>query len=180
LVIADKNSYIKVAILSFVMKGIRRKEKEITSENIIIDILKKTRYVTLAMCSHNMPYLVTVTHGYDRKKNAIYFHCSNEGKKIDILKENNVVWGQALIDKGYVKGKCDQLFETAQFMGKVTFIDDLDEKKHALEIMINQQEENPEIVIKKQITKDSLKRVHIGRIDISYLSGKKADNVIVS
>jgi len=27
------------------------------------------------------------------KKNVIYFHCAKKGKKIDILKENNVVWG---------------------------------------------------------------------------------------
>ena len=162
------------------MRGIRRKEKEIISEDVIINILKNTRYVTIAMCTQNMPYLVTVTHGYDSKKNVLYFHCSKEGKKIDILNENNVVWGQAILDKGYIMGKCDQLFATAQFMGNVAFIDDISEKKHALETMIKQQETSPEEVIKKQITKDSLKKVHIGRIDISYLSGKKAEDVIIS
>jgi len=46
--------------------------------------------------------------------------------------------------------------------------------------MINQLEEKPEKVIKKQITKDSLKRVNIGRININCMSGKKSDNVIIS
>ena len=132
------------------------------------------------MCENNIPYLVTLTHGYDSNKNAIYFHCSTEGKKIDILRKNNLVWGQALIDKGYVPGKCDHLYTMAQFMGNITFIEDIAEKRHALEIMIKQQEKIPEEVIKKQITERSLKRINISRIDISYLSGKKSDKVIIS
>ena len=87
------------------MKGMRRKEKEIQSKDEMITILEKTKYITIAMCERNIPYLVTVTHGYDKDKNALYFHCAKEGKKIDILKQNNVVWGQALIDNGYVEGK---------------------------------------------------------------------------
>jgi nitroimidazol reductase NimA-like FMN-containing flavoprotein (pyridoxamine 5'-phosphate oxidase superfamily) len=162
------------------MKDIRRKEKAIETKEEMINILEKTKYVTIAMCKNNTPYLVTLTHGYDNKKNVIYFHCAKEGKKIDILKDNNVVWGQALIDKGYVPSKCDQLYATTQFMGKVTFINDIAEKKHALETMIKQQESVPEKVIKRQITEESVKKVNIGRIDITYLSGKKSEKVIIS
>jgi nitroimidazol reductase NimA-like FMN-containing flavoprotein (pyridoxamine 5'-phosphate oxidase superfamily) len=162
------------------MKDIRRKEKKIKSKEEIIYILKKTKYITIAMCTDNVPYLVTLTHCYDSKNNSIYFHCAKEGKKIDILKQNNVVWGQALIDNGYVEGKCDHLYATTQFKGTITFIEDFDEKIHALKIMIKQQETVPDKVFRKQITKDSLKKVNIGRIDISYLSGKKSDKVYIS
>lgn len=162
------------------MRDIRRKEKKITSIEEIIDILIKTKYVTLAMCVDNIPYLVTLSHGYDQKKNAIYFHCAKKGKKIDVLKQNNVVWGQALIDMGYVEGKCDHLYSTAQFKGRVTFIEDIDEKQHALNVMIKQQEKMPEKVIGEQISKKSIKNVNIGMIDISFLSGKKSDERIVS
>ena len=162
------------------MRNIRRKEKEIKSKDEMIDILKKTKYITIAMCEKNNPYLVTLTHGYDKKKNAIFFHCSNEGKKIDILRKNNIVWGQALIDDGYVTGKCDHLYSTTQFKGTVTFIDNILEKKHALQTMITQQETMPNEVMKEQITEKKLKNVNIGRIDITYLSGKKSDEVILS
>lgn len=162
------------------MKDIRRKEKAIKSKDEMIKILKNTKYLTIAMCENNTPYLVTLTHGYDRKKNVIYFHCAKEGKKIDILRKNNVVWGQALLDKGYIPGKCDSQYATTQFMGTVSFIDDISEKKHALETMIKQQETIPEEVIKKQITEKSVKKVNIGKIDITYLSGKKSDEVIIS
>jgi len=162
------------------MREMRRKEKAIIDHNEIKKILQQTKYITIAMCDKNEPYLITLTHGYEPENNIIYFHCASEGKKIDILKENNIVWGQALIDKGYVKGKCDHLWATVMFHGTISFIIDENEKRHALEVMIKQLEQNPEQVMKKQITEKSLKRVNIGRIDIDYMSGKKADKVTVS
>ena len=132
------------------------------------------------MCVDNEPYLVTLSHGYDRERNCIYFHCAREGKKIDILKEQNKVWGQALMDKGYVQGSCDQLYATIQFMGRVTFVENSDEKKHALEVMINALEDDPQQVLDTQLTEKSIDGIQIGRIDIEYMSGKKSDKVIIS
>ena len=161
------------------MHEIRRKDKAITDQNEMKKILQQTKYITIAMCRNNEPYLITLSHGYDPEKNIIYFHCASEGKKIDILNKNNVVWGQALIDKGYVEGKCDHLWATVMFRGTVSFLVDATEKRQALEVMIKQLEQNPEQVMKKQITEKSLKRVNIGRIDIDYMGGKKADKVTV-
>ncbi|TET10268.1 MAG: flavin-nucleotide-binding protein, partial [Candidatus Thorarchaeota archaeon] len=92
------------------MRGIRRKEKEIENKHEMISILESVQFITIAMSLNNEPYLVTLSHGYDRKKNCIYFHCAQEGKKVDILRENNVVWGQAFVHHGYVDGSCDHLY----------------------------------------------------------------------
>ncbi|NHI88600.1 MAG: hypothetical protein EAX87_03695 [Candidatus Thorarchaeota archaeon] len=162
------------------MRGIRRKEKAIESMEEIISILKKARYITIAMSLEDEPYLATLSHGYDEDDYCIYFHCAQEGKKIDILKKNNIVWGLALNDEGYVDGSCDHLYATAQFRGRVEFITNVEQKRHALEVMIHALESNPQKVIEEQITEDSLKRVNIGRIDIEYMSGKKSKDVIIS
>ncbi|MHA1949062.1 MAG: pyridoxamine 5'-phosphate oxidase family protein [Candidatus Thorarchaeota archaeon] len=162
------------------MRGIRRKEKSIESQDEMIAIVESAKYVTLAMSLNNEPYIATLSHGYDSEKHCIYFHCANEGKKIDILSENNVVWGQALEDHGYIDGSCDHLFATTQFKGRVTFIVDRMEKKHALSIMIHQLESNPQKVTEEQITEESVDRVNIGRIDIEDMSGKKAKEVVIS
>jgi nitroimidazol reductase NimA-like FMN-containing flavoprotein (pyridoxamine 5'-phosphate oxidase superfamily) len=154
------------------MREIRRKEKEIKNLNEIKEILHSTKYVTLAMTKANTPYLVTISHAYDIDNNCIYFHCASEGKKIDYLNVNNLVWGQAIHDLGYREGECNHIFKTAQFKGKVIFIKNYDEKKRALTIMINQLENDPKNVIKKQLTESAIKKVTIGRIDIDYLSGK--------
>jgi nitroimidazol reductase NimA-like FMN-containing flavoprotein (pyridoxamine 5'-phosphate oxidase superfamily) len=162
------------------MRGIRRKEKEIKSKDEMIAILESAKYVTIAMSAENEPYIATLSHGYDKEKNCIYFHCAQEGKKVDILLQNNVVWGQALDDHGYVDGSCDHLYATIQFRGKVTFVKDSSEKRHALSVMIHQLELDPQKVREEQVTEKSVERVNIGRIDINYMSGKKAKEVVIS
>lgn len=156
------------------MRAIRRKEKAIKDEKRLKAILQTTNYITVAMCKGNEPYLVTISHGYDPEKNCLYFHCAQKGKKIDYLKANDLIWGQALIDRGYQQGKCDHLYTTVQFKGKVTFLENLEDKKEALIVMINQLEEQPKKVIKEQITEKAVRNVAIGKITIDYLSGKEA------
>jgi len=162
------------------MRGIRRKDKAVTDIREMREILRTAQYVTLAMCLNDEPYLVSLSHGYDEERNCIYFHCAKEGKKIDILKANNLVWGQALVDHGYVQGACDHLYATTQFRGRVTFAEDIEEKEHALRLMIESLDDNPEEIIEKQLAPESIQRAKIGRIDIDHLSGKKASKIIIS
>jgi len=162
------------------MRGIRRKDKAITDIREMRKILRTAQYVTLAMCSNDEPYLVSLSHGYDEERNCIYFHCAKEGKKIDILKANNLVWGQAIADHGYVQGACDHLYATTQFRGRVTFVEDIEDKEHALRVMIESLDDNAEEIIEKQLTPESIQRVTIGRVDIDYLSGKKASKIVIS
>jgi len=162
------------------MRGIRRKEKAIEDKDEIISIIRNAKYVTIAMSVDDEPYLATLSHGYDVENYCLYFHCAHEGKKIDILKNNNIVWGQALQDDGYADGSCDHLYATAQFRGRVSFVEDTDEKRHALVTMIHALESKPEKVIAEQITEKSVRGVNIGRIDIEFMSGKKAKEVIIS
>ncbi|MHA2291252.1 MAG: pyridoxamine 5'-phosphate oxidase family protein [Candidatus Hodarchaeales archaeon] len=162
------------------MKDIRRKEKAIHELSEMKRILQKAHYITIAMSKDNEPYLVTLSHGYDPDTNAIYFHCAQEGKKIEFLKSNNLIWGQAVIDKGYVQGACDHLYLTIQFKGRVTFLENLDEKKKALVNMIKKLDKNPQKVISRQLKETSIKKVKIGRIDVEYMSGKKSKDVVIS
>ena len=157
----------------------RRKDKEITDPAEIRAVLQEARHITIAMSVGDEPYLVTLSHGYDMERNCLFFHCAPEGRKVEMLRVNPRIWGQALVDGGYQQGDCDHLYRTAQFRGAVTFVTDQVEKEHALRIMIRHLDENPETVIAKQITPHSTGRILIGRIDITEMTGKKADKVIV-
>ncbi len=132
----------------------------------------------MAMSVDDQPYLVSLSHGYDEDRNCIYFHCAREGKKLDYLRANNTVWGQALLDHGYSDGECTHLYASVHFSGRVTFIDDPDEKRRALECMIRQLDSNPESLIGR-ITPELFDQTMVGRIDIEYLSGKKSKEVTV-
>jgi nitroimidazol reductase NimA-like FMN-containing flavoprotein (pyridoxamine 5'-phosphate oxidase superfamily) len=156
------------------MHKLRRTDKAILDPAVVRNIIRDAKFVTLALSLNDEPYLVTLSHGFDEERDCIYFHSASEGRKIDIMKANPRVWGQALIDGGYQQGRCDHFYETAQFHGKITFVDSSLEMKHALQILIRHLDHNPEAVINEQITAGSLSRIVIGRIDIDFFSGKKA------
>lgn len=156
----------------------RCKDKQITDASLLKKILKSTKYVTIALCMGNQPYLVSLSHGYDEKRNCIYFHCAKEGKKLAYLKANNVIWGQALLDFGYAEGECTHLYASVHFLGKVTFIEKHDEKRQAIECMIKQLDKDPEALLAK-LRPEKLDSTTIGRIDIDYMSGKKSKEVTV-
>ena len=157
---------------------IRRKDKEITDQRLLKKILVTTKYVTIALSMDNMPYLVSLSYGYDEKRNCLYFHCAKEGKKLQYLRANNNVWGQALIDFGYYEGQCTHLYATVHFSGKVSFIEDVNEKRQAVECMINQIDKNPEKLL-ADLNEDRLKNTTIGRINLQYMSGKKSKEVTI-
>jgi nitroimidazol reductase NimA-like FMN-containing flavoprotein (pyridoxamine 5'-phosphate oxidase superfamily) len=152
----------------------RLQEQAIGEEGDMKDILKKVGYVTMAMCKDEEPYLVTVSHGYDAERNAIYFHCAFEGKKIEILKANNVVWGEAVENLGTGEGECSQRYASTQFRGTVTFIKDLDEKRHGLGILISAFGDDPTEFFEKSDADDRVAKLNVGRVDINFMSGKRS------
>jgi nitroimidazol reductase NimA-like FMN-containing flavoprotein (pyridoxamine 5'-phosphate oxidase superfamily) len=137
-------------------------------------VLKSTKYVTVALCMDNEPYLVSLSHGYDETRNCLYFHCADEGKKLVYCKANNKVWGQAMLDYG-VTDECDYAYTSVHFRGKVSMIEDLSEKQYAIEVMVRQLSGNPEEKLAK-IKPEKLAKTMMGRIDVDYLSGKKHQN----
>jgi nitroimidazol reductase NimA-like FMN-containing flavoprotein (pyridoxamine 5'-phosphate oxidase superfamily) len=153
---------------------VRRKDRETTDPQTLKKVLKITKYVTIALCMDNEPYLVSLSHGYDETHNCIYFHCANEGKKLVYIRANNNVWGQAVQDYG-VTDECHYAYSSVHFKGTVTLIDDLNERRHAIEVMVRQLSENPEKKL-AQIKMEKLAKTTMGRIDISYMTGKKHQN----
>lgn len=162
------------------MRSMRRKEKEVTSREEMVRVILEAEHVTVAMCDEAGPYLVTLTHGYDEGRNALYFHCAREGRKVDALRRDDRVWGQAMVDLGYADGSCDHLYQTTQFKGRATFVDDIEEKRHALRTMIRQHESDPERLFEEQVTEETLRSVCIGRIDVDLMTGKRSDKVEVA
>lgn len=150
---------------------VRRKDREITDSNSLKQILKSTKYVTIALCLKTEPYLVSLSHGYDETRNCLYFHCANAGKKLAYLKANNTVWGQAVQDYS-ATGNCDYTYASVHFKGAVSLLDDLQEKQHGMTVMVRQLSKHPEAKLAK-IKPAKLANTTMGRIDISHITGKK-------
>ena len=150
---------------------VRRKDREITDFAALRGVLKSTKYVTVALCMGDEPYLVSLSHGYDEKRNCLYFHCADEGKKLVYLKVNNRVWGQAVEDYG-VTDECDYAYKSVHFKGTMSLIDDSSEKQHAMDVLVRQLSETPEKKLAK-IKPEKLAETTMGKIEITYMSGKQ-------
>jgi len=150
---------------------VRRKDREITDFVALKEVLKSTKYVTVALCMGDEPYLVSLSHGYDEKRNCLYFHCADEGKKLVYLKANNRVWGQAVEDYG-VTDECDYAYKSVHFKGTMSLIDDSSEKQHAMNVLVRQLSETPEKKLAK-IKPEKLAETTMGKIEITYMSGKQ-------
>ncbi len=166
-----KDYYLLVALVGIMSFHVRRKDREITDVAEMRQVLLNTKYITVALCTQNEPYLVSLSHGYDQAKNCIYFHCAPEGKKLVYAKANTKVWGQAVLDFG-VTEDCDYAYTSVHFQGKMNLISDLIEKQHAMEVLVRQISLKPEEKLAK-IKREKIERITMGRIDITYMSGKK-------
>jgi nitroimidazol reductase NimA-like FMN-containing flavoprotein (pyridoxamine 5'-phosphate oxidase superfamily) len=151
---------------------LRRQEKAITDEHELFDIISHQKFFTIAMCNDKQPYLVSMNYAFDKENKCFYFHCAQEGKKIDYLLANPKVWGQIVEDKGYLQGECEQIFRSIHFKGSVEFLRDVEKKRDALKFLLEQLEDNPEIIQKKYINENSLLNVNIGKISVVEITGK--------
>ena len=160
----------------------RRADKEIKDKALMLKILDKAQYITVAMCDNEEPYLVSLSHLYDKESNCIYFHCAKDGKKLDILRHNPRVWGQALVDYGYHEGECSHLYASVMIKGRVEFIEDYEKKKSVFERMVFKLDKDPKkllLGLKGLKSPEGLKSVITGRIVVEEITGKKSLEVAI-
>ncbi len=148
-----------------------RRDREITEPDVLKKILRSSKYVTIALCMGNEPYLVSLSHGYDEGRNCVYFHCANEGKKLVYARANSRVWGQ-VVQEFRVVDECDDAYASLHFSGRLSIVDDPVEKWHGLEVLVRQVSPTPEVKLAK-IRPERLVKTTICRIDVEFMSGKR-------
>ena len=151
----------------------RRIEKEISSKEELLGILKSGKYTIISLCKENEPYIITLSYGYDESRHTLYFHCATEGQKLDFIKVNPYVCGTIIEDNGYEDG-CGQAFRSVVFRGRMEIVETLEEKKKGLEILINHLEKDPNPTKNKFLKKgNTYENLGMLRLDITDISGKE-------
>ena len=104
-------------------------------------IINKCEVCYLGMTDkENKPYVLPFNFGYNNK--CIYLHSAKEGKKIDILRNNNNVsvafsTGHQLANQNEdVACSYGMKYKSVVAFGKVVFIDDFEKKKEAMNIIM--------------------------------------------
>lgn len=121
----------------------RRKDREITDRQEILDIMRRCDVCRLALNDDGYPYIVPLNFGLadDGEKIALLFHSALEGHKIDLIKADNRATFE--MDCGHElqyieeKGYCTFAYESVMGRGHITILDD-SEKMEALRRLMDQ------------------------------------------
>ncbi len=151
----------------------KRKDKEITDRMEIESILSQARICRIGFSQNNKPYIVPMNFGY--KDGYLFFHCAQEGMKIDIIKQNNNVCFEVdinheITDTGI---PCDwsTRYSSVIGFGKALLVKDPIEKKLALNVIVNHY--SPKAKFK--YSEEALNKVGIIKIEITSMTGKKSE-----
>lgn len=117
----------------------RKFQREIKDFNEIIKLLDKCQTIRLGLFDKEYPYVVPLSFGYEVKdgKLFIYFHCAKEGKKIDLISDNNKVCVEADILNDYKRTEHSVTadYESVIAYGKAQQVFD-GEAIHGLELLL--------------------------------------------
>ena len=153
---------------------LRRKEKEITEKGEMREILASGRFTTVALCRDREPYVVTMNYGWDGDNEALYFHCAHEGQKIDFIRANDRACATVVEDHGYKHGECDHAYRTVVLRGMIEIVEDLDVKRHGLQVLLDHQEKEPDPIKKRNLNDDAdYDKVSVLKMQIEGMTGKQ-------
>ncbi len=145
------------------------------------NLLNNSAYGTLALSDKDTPYAVAINFVYLHE--AIYFHCSKKGKKIDIIKKNNncffsVVKDYALIpsyfsSKSGLACPATHFFESVHIEGKAKIVTSKDEKIEMFTALMQKlQSEGGYKSFEDSEYKNSLDSVLVIKVEIDEIKHK--------
>lgn len=152
----------------------RRKDREVKDKKAIESIIRRATVCRIGLAENNVPYIVPVAFGY--KGNCLYFHSVPEGRKIDIIKQNNNVCFEMDIDCELVK-KSEQpcswsmKYRSVIGFGKAFFIDDPKEKKAALNTIVEYYSGNSN---EYPYPEDVISNMAVIKVEIDSMTGKQS------
>lgn len=127
------------------MNGMTRRERQVTDINEIIKILDKSKVLHLGLVDGDEPYVLPMNYGYELidGKLTIYLHGARRGRKLDVIRANNKVFIEMDCDivpfEGEVACKYGIAYASLMGRGTATITEDVQEKIHALEVLMKTQ-----------------------------------------
>jgi nitroimidazol reductase NimA-like FMN-containing flavoprotein (pyridoxamine 5'-phosphate oxidase superfamily) len=150
---------------------LRRADKEIANRQEIEDILRRSTICRLALIDAGRPYLVPLCFGYDA--GILYFHSASVGKKIDLLKKNRTVCFEFDVDTIAVPSDTScgwtMRYRSVIGYGIASFVEDPDEKRAALGVIMCQYAEGTH-----NYPDETLRKTAVIKVEIREISGKKS------
>jgi len=153
-----------------------RKKKQVLSMDQTIKILQSGTSGVLAVSGDDdYPYAVPLSYAYENGK--LFFHGATAGHKLDALVRNEKV-SFCVIEKDEVIPEAfTTYYRSAIAFGKARILTDDNEKKHALECLVQKYSTNYMVEGQSEIARE-WDKVSVFEVNIEHLTGKAAIEII--
>lgn len=152
----------------------RRKDREITSIEKLILIMKTCDVCRVAFHDEKFPYIIPMNFGFDvvDEKINLYFHGAKAGKKLDLLHQNPHVGFEMDTNHEFVysdKQACDWTMKYVSIIGNgiITIVSE-EEKRTSLCKILDQYHKEETYNIHEEM----LKNTTVLKLEVISMSGK--------
>lgn len=151
----------------------RRKEREVNDSDKIESIISRSDVCRVGFADNNTPYIVVMNFGYSGgDKPCMWFHCANEGRKLEMIKKNNYVCFEMDTDHNLYGGEkgCDWGMKYSSIVGygNISVVNDPDLRKTGLDCIMKHYAGDQNFTYDEKV----LARTTILRLDITEMTGK--------
>jgi len=154
----------------------RRKDKEISGLEEKLEIIKKCKICRLGLCDNNYPYIVPLNYGFSYENGVLtlFFHGATEGKKIEMIKNNDNACFETDCDTKLIEGEvpCDYgyAYKSIVGFGKIKILETGEEKTNGLNTIMKQQTGKE---IKYEYDERRLNNVTVFKLTVDEFTGKQ-------
>lgn len=152
----------------------RRSEREVTDSIEILSIIKACDVMRLGMVDEaGRPYIIPLNFGWETEDGilTLYFHGANEGRKLEILRNNPLVCFEMDTDHqlSAAEKPCNYSFGYKSVIGwgEITFLETHEEKVHGLQAIMRHAGRDD-----ASFSAEDTKRVSVGKLSVERVTGK--------
>ena len=156
------------------MQGMTKRERQVTDEAQIRQILDAAKVLHLGLAVDNMPYVVPMNYGYTMENGhlVLFLHSALQGKKLDMIRQNPNVFFALDCDREPFEGEkpCQYGLAYASVMGCGTarIVEDVAEKEEAMSVLMKTQS-GKDFTFNERL----VSIVAVIRIDVAEYTAKK-------
>lgn len=158
-------------------REMRRKNQVLSSEECIQVLNRATSGVLAVSGDDDYPYAVPLSYVYHNNK--IYFHGAKAGHKLDGIKRNEKVSFCVIDQDQVVQDEYTSYFRSVIVFGRAHVMEE-EKKREALEILTARYSPDIEEAERSQAIDRGLMNVCMLELEIEYMSGKEAIELIKS
>lgn len=151
----------------------RRKDREITDFDEIIEVMKKCDVCRIALNDDGYPYILPLNFGMktEGEQITLYFHGSGEGRKYELIKRDNRASFEMDCAHKLIADReacrCTMGYESVVGRGRIEIVSD-EEKREALCVLMRQYHEE-EFSFRKEVAD----RTTVMKLLVEEVTGKR-------